>query len=62
MAQLLRALNVPTEFKFLSEREPPNNSESNIIVNFKTLCLKGHSYSSEEKVVEKCTLKTRETN
>lgn len=49
VAQLLRGLNAKTEFRFLSEREPSNNSESDIIVTFKTLYLKGHSCSRNTK-------------
>lgn len=52
VAKPLRVLNIMTEFGFLSEWEPLNNSESDVTVTFKSLCLKGHSCSSEEKAVE----------
>lgn len=54
MAKPLRALNAMTEFR-LSEREPLNNSKSDMTVTFKTLCLKGHSCCSEQNVVENKT-------
>ena len=39
MAKSLRVSNAMTEFRFLRERESLNNSYSNIIATFKSLCL-----------------------
>lgn len=50
---MVQNMSQVTEFRFLSERPPLHNSESDITVTFKSLCLKGHSYSSEEKAVER---------
>lgn len=61
MAKRLRALNAMTQFR-LSEREPLNNSESDMIVTVKTLCLKGHSCRSEQKVVEEYKTKRCKIN
>lgn len=55
--KLLRVVIVMIEFRFLSERELLN-FESDIIVIFKRLYLKGYFCSSKEKVVEGCKIKS----